>query len=208
VRGESPLGNIHHSKVNLNLLKMNRLAFFVLGIFLLTGARSLRAQQINPRVPPPPPPAEASAPAQPAATPPASGSPPTSTPSHPIDPTLPPPPPSADEPETPAAPAGPVFDPLHAQRSMDVGTFYLNKGSYDAAIDRFIEAANYQPTLAIPWKLLGQAYEKKREWAKAADSYNKYLEKMPRAADAAKIRKQVTELQEKAAQDSPKKAER
>jgi tetratricopeptide (TPR) repeat protein len=101
-----------------------------------------------------------------------------------------------------------VFDPLHAQRSLDVGTFYLNKGSYDAAIDRFIEAANYQPTLAMPWKLLGQAYEKKREYAKAADSYNKYLEKLPHAADATKIRKQVAELQEKAAQDSPKKAER
>ena len=113
-----------------------------------------------------------------------------------------------DDLETPTAPAGPVFDPLHARRSMDVGTFYLNKGSYDAAIDRFIEAANYQPTLAMPWKLLGQAYEKKREWAKAAESFNKYLEKMPRAADAAKIRKQVTELQEKAAQDAPKKPER
>lgn len=90
---------------------------------------------------------------------------------------------------------------------MDVGTFYLNKGAYDAAIDRFIEAANYQTTLAMPWKLLGQAYEKKHEYAKAADSYNKYLEKMPRASDAAKIRKQISELQEKATQDSPKKAE-
>jgi tetratricopeptide (TPR) repeat protein len=120
---------------------------------------------------------------------------------------LPPPPPSADETEAPEAPAGPSFDPLHAQRSLDVGTFYLNKGSYDAAIDRFIEAANYQPTLAMPWKMLGQAYEKKREYAKAADAYNKYLQKMPRAADAAKIRKQIADLQEKAAQDAPKKAE-
>jgi tetratricopeptide (TPR) repeat protein len=127
---------------------------------------------------------------------------------HPIDPTLPPPPPSADEPEVPETPAGPSFDPLHAQRSLDVGTFYLNKGSYDAAIDRFIESANYQPTLAAPWKMLGQAYEKKREWAKAADAYDKYLEKMPRAPDAAKIRKQIAELQEKAAQDAPNKAER
>ncbi|HEX3376005.1 MAG TPA: hypothetical protein VHS29_04040 [Candidatus Acidoferrales bacterium] len=180
---------------------MKRLVFLILAGLLLTSAGSLCAQQVNPRVPPPPPPPEKSAPAQPAtaAPPPAA--------SRPIDPTLPPPPPSADEPETPA-PTGPVFDPLHAQRSLDVGTFYLNKGYYDAAIDRLIEAANYQPSLAAPWKLLGQAYEKKREYAKAADSYNKYLEKMPRAADAAKIRKQVAELQEKAVQDAPKKAER
>jgi tetratricopeptide (TPR) repeat protein len=89
-----------------------------------------------------------------------------------------------------------------------VGTFYLNKGSYDAAIDRLIEATNYQPSLAMPWKLLGQAYEKKREYAKAAESYDKYLEKLPHAADAVKIRRQVAELQEKAARDAPKKAER
>ncbi len=185
---------------------MNRLAYLILAGLLLTCAGSLCAQQVNPRVPPPPPPPEKSAPTQPAAAPPAAPAP-TPAAAHPIDPTLPPPPPSADEPEAPA-PTGPVFDPLHAQRSLDVGTFYLNKGSYDAAIDRLIEAANYQPSLAMPWKLLGQAYEKKREYAKAADSYNKYLEKMPRAADATKIRKQVADLQEKAAQDAPKKAER
>jgi lipopolysaccharide biosynthesis regulator YciM len=120
---------------------------------------------------------------------------------------LPPPPPSADEPDAPEAPSGPVFDPLHAQRSLDVGTFYLNKGSYDAAIDRFIEAANYQTTLAAPWKMLGQAYEKKHEWTKAVDAYNTYLEKMPRAPDAVKIRKQIADLQEKAAQDAPKKTQ-
>jgi tetratricopeptide (TPR) repeat protein len=90
---------------------------------------------------------------------------------------------------------------------MDVGTFYLNKGSYDAAIDRFVEAANYQPRLAMPWKLLGEAYEKKREYSKAVDAYNTYLQKDPRAADTAKIKKQISEDQEKSAQDSPKRAE-
>ncbi len=91
---------------------------------------------------------------------------------------------------------------------MDIGTFYLKKGAYDAAIDRFVEASNYQPSLATPWKLLGEAYEKKREYSKAAESYNKYLQLSPRAADAAKIKKLISELEEKAAQESPKKAER
>jgi hypothetical protein len=183
---------------------MNRPACIVFfGMFLLAGTRSLGAQQINPRDPPPPPPAEApAAPATPAAAP-------TSAISQPIDPSIPPPPPSADsEPEPPAAPSGPVFDPLHAERSIGIGTFYLKKGSYDAAIDRFVEASNYQPTLAMPWKLLGEAYEKKREYAKAAESYNKYLQILPHAADAAKIKKTIAELEEKAAQESPKKAER
>jgi tetratricopeptide (TPR) repeat protein len=101
-----------------------------------------------------------------------------------------------------------VFDPLHAQRSLDIGTFYLKKGAYDAAIDRLVEAANYQPSLAAPWKLLGEAYEKKREYSKAADSYNKYLQILPHAADAARIKKLIADLEEKSAQESPKKAAR
>jgi tetratricopeptide (TPR) repeat protein len=192
---------------------MNRLAYAVLGIFLFAGVQSVRAQQINPRQPPPPPPAapaDASAPATPAA----SSSAPTAhadAKPQPIDPTIPPPPPPPPEdaaPEAPTAPTGPVFDPLHAQRSLDVGKFYLNKGSYDAAIDRFIEASNYQPSLAVPWKMLGEAYEKKHEFAKAVDAYNKYLDLLPRAADAAKIKKAISDLAEKSAQESPKKAER
>ncbi|HXR09953.1 MAG TPA: tetratricopeptide repeat protein, partial [Candidatus Acidoferrales bacterium] len=156
----------------------------------------------------PPPPAET--PAAPTAAPAAAptDAPPSATP-QPIDPTVPPPPPSEDAtPDPPAAPSGPVFDPLHAGRSIDIGTFYLRKGAYDAAIDRFVEASNYQPTLAMPWKLLGEAYEKKREYAKAVESYNKYLQVSPRATDAAKIRKLISDLEEKAAQESPKKAER
>src|SRR6266481_2098854 len=187
---------------------MNRPASIVFGVFLLAGARSLSAQQINPRVPPPPPPGDT-----PTAPPPAAPSPSTSAPdssrSQPIDPSIPPPRPPADStPDPPATPSEPVFDPLHAERSVEIGTFYLKKGVYDAAIERFVEASNYQPTLAMPWKLLGEAYEKKREYSKAVQSYKKYLQILPHAADAAKIRKTISDLEEKTAQQSPKKEER
>ena len=183
---------------------MNRPASIVLGIFLLAGARSLSAQQVNPRVPPPPPPAEDPAASTNVPPPAPSGAPPSPNP-RPIDPSIPPPPPSEDStPDPPVAPPGPVFDPLHAQRSLDIGTFYLKKGSYDAAIDRFLEAANYQPTLAMPWKLLGETYEKKREYSKAVEAYKKYLRVLPHAPDAAKIRKDISDLEEKAAQESPR----
>jgi tetratricopeptide (TPR) repeat protein len=194
---------------------MNRLAYAILGVFALAGAPSLRAQQINPRQPPPPPPAAATDAAPPHTDTPATSAGSSSPPAHadakpqPIDPTVPPPPPREEDaaPETPAGPAGPAFDPLHAQRSLDVGKFYLNKGSYDAAIDRFIEASNYQPSLAAPWKMLGEAYEKKREYSKAVDAYNKYLDLLPHAPDAAKIKKTIADLQEKVLQESPKKTE-
>lgn len=173
---------------------MTRSGRIVFAILLLSGAQSLRAQQINPTIPPTPPPDEAAA--APA---------PQSPAAEPIDPTVPPLPPSADEAEAPSAPTGPVFDPLHAQRSIDIGTFYLKKGIYDAAIDRFVEAANYQPTLAMPWKLLGETYEKKHEYGKAAESYRKYLKVFPHAEDATKIKKHISELEEKSARESAKK---
>src|SRR5271169_2976020 len=117
---------------------MNRLAYIFCGIFLLAGARPLSAQQVNPRVPPPPPPADtpaAPAPASTNAPPDGTTAAPSAAAPQPIDPTVPPPPPTEDStPDPPAAPSGPVFDPLHAERSIDIGRFYLNKGSYDAAI--------------------------------------------------------------------------
>jgi tetratricopeptide (TPR) repeat protein len=121
-----------------------------------------------------------------------------------IDPTIPPLPPSPEEPAQPATPAEPVFDPYHAAKSLEVGTFYLKKGDYDAAIDRFMEAARYQPKLAKPWKLMGEAYEKKHMDAKAVESYKKYLEVFPHAEDAAKITKRISELEEKAKQEASK----
>lgn len=194
---------------------MNRSAYVICGIFLLAGAPCVSAQQVNPRVPPTPPAAEvppassgvpAATPSTPAAAPP--DAPPVTSSSQAIDPSVPPPPPYDEAPPDPPAPLGPVFDPLHAQRSLNVGTFYLKKGSYDAAIDRFIEASNYQPNLAMPWRMLGEAYEKKRQYAKAVDAYHKYLRILPHAADAAKIKKTISDLEERSAQESPKKAER
>jgi tetratricopeptide (TPR) repeat protein len=118
-----------------------------------------------------------------------------------INPTIPPPPPP---PEEPAAPAEPAFNPYRAEKSIEVGSFYMRKGDYDAAIDRFAEAARYQPNLARPWKLMGEAYEKKHMRAKAIESYKKYLEVFPGAEDSAKIKKRISELEQKAGQESSK----
>jgi tetratricopeptide (TPR) repeat protein len=122
-----------------------------------------------------------------------------------IDPSTPPPPPPAEAPPEPPAPAEPVFDPLHAQRNIEVGTFYLKKGNYDAAIDRFMDATRLQPKLAIPWKLLGEAYEKKHDNSGAIDAYKKYLELFPTADDAAKVQKRIAVLEEKTGQQAAKR---
>ena len=124
-----------------------------------------------------------------------------------IDPSKPPPPPppeTAAAPAEPAEPPEPAFDPLHAAKSIEVGTFYLRRGNYDAAIDRFEDAIHLQPGVAKPWKLLGEAYEKKHQNAKALESYKKYLELLPNAEDAGKIKSRIAALEEKASQQSSK----
>jgi len=161
------------------------------------------AQQINPRTPPPPPPS--ATPAAPTSAPGGDPATPPTAPAEeakPIDPSTPPPPPP--ETETPATPPEAVFDPLHAERSYNVGMFYLKKGNVDAAIDRLLESAHYEPSLAKPWKVLGEAYEKKGMIPSAVDAYKQYLDLNPKAEDAARIQKRISILEEKVEKESSK----
>ncbi len=94
--------------------------------------------------------------------------------------------------QSPAEP--PPFDPLHAEKNIEVGNYYMKKGNYDAAIERFQEAARLKPNFARPYRLLGEAYEKKSDKAEAVKAYRKYLEILPSADDAGKIRKRIEKL--------------
>jgi tetratricopeptide (TPR) repeat protein len=99
------------------------------------------------------------------------------------------------EPEPPLAPTEPAFDPLRAGKSVEIGTFYLKRGNYDAAIERFQEATHFQPKLARPYSLLGEAYERKGEVDKALAAYRKYLEVYRTAPDREKILKHIEKLE-------------
>jgi tetratricopeptide (TPR) repeat protein len=108
--------------------------------------------------------------------------------------------------DPPPPPPEPVFDPFHAAKSIEVGNFYMKKGKYDAAIDRYRDATEYQPGLAMPWKLLGEAYEKKHENARAVEAYKKYLEILPRAEDAAKVKSRIAALAPQSGQSAGRQA--
>jgi len=111
-------------------------------------------------------------------------------------------PPPAPEDEITELKAEPVWDPLRANKSMEVGTFYLKSGNYDAAIDRFEEAARLQPNLARPYLKLGETYEKKKDLPKAVASYRKYLELYRTAPDGNKIRKRIEGLERQIAREA------
>jgi len=101
--------------------------------------------------------------------------------------------PNTDNP-TQNAPDQPKWDPLRAERDLEVGQYYMKRGDYDAAIDRFTDAIDAKPGYAVPFKYLGEAQEKKGVKKKAIKSYQRYLDLVPHADDADKIRKKVEKL--------------
>jgi tetratricopeptide (TPR) repeat protein len=88
----------------------------------------------------------------------------------------------------------PKYDPLRAEKDLEVGKYYMNKGDIDAAIDRFQDAADSKPGYAIPYKFLGEAQEKKKQKRAALQSYKRYLELYPHAEDKDKIQKKIDKL--------------
>ncbi|HEY6269747.1 MAG TPA: hypothetical protein VIX11_15705 [Candidatus Acidoferrum sp.] len=137
--------------------------------FLLCGAQQVRAQD---------PPQESS--------------------SKPADaPSAPPPKPFPKQKKDTAtqnAPDQPTWDPLRAEKDLEVGQFYMKKGDLDAAIDRFQDATTAKPGYAIPFRFLGVAQEKKGLKKQALKSYQRYLDLYPHAEDGDKVRKRIEKL--------------
>jgi len=93
-----------------------------------------------------------------------------------------------------SAPDQPTWDPLRAEKDLEVGQYYMRKGDVDAAIDRFQDATLAKPGYAVPFKFLGDAQEKKGLKKPAIKSYQRYLDLYPKAEDAEKIRKRIEKL--------------
>jgi tetratricopeptide (TPR) repeat protein len=127
-------------------------------------------------------------------------SPPSLAPSNPQDP---PKPKTNTDNATQSAPDQPKWDPLRADRDIDVGKYYMNKGDVDAAIDRFMDAIDAKPGFAIPYRYLGEAYEKKGQKKPAVKAYQRYLDLYPKAEDGDKIRKRVEKLHKEIDKEKP-----
>lgn len=104
-----------------------------------------------------------------------------------------PPKPNTDN-ATKNAPDQPSWDPLRAEKDLEVGQYYMKRGDWDAAIDRFNDAIEAKPGYAIPFRYLGEAQEKKGLKKQAIKAYSKYLDLVPHADDAERIKKKVDKL--------------
>ena len=100
----------------------------------------------------------------------------------------------------------PLWDPLRAEKDLEVGQYYLHKGDLDAAIDRFQDAALAKPGYAIPFRFLGEAQEKKGLKRDALKSYTRYLDLYPHAEDKDKIEKRIEKLRSDIAKSKKKSA--
>src|SRR6266436_5309815 len=92
------------------------------------------------------------------------------------------------------APDQPAWDPLRAEKDLEVGQYYMRKGDLDAAIDRFQDATVAKPGYAIPFRFLGEAQERKGLKKQAIKSYQRYLDLYPHAEDSSKIKKKLEKL--------------
>src|SRR5579863_8124731 len=104
------------------------------------------------------------------------------------------------------APDQPTWDPLRAERDLEVGQYYMHKGDLDAAIDRFEDAAVAKPGYAIPYRFLGECQEKKGLKRDAIKSYTRYLDLFPHAEDKEKIEKKIEKLRSEVDKSKKKSA--
>jgi hypothetical protein len=171
--------------------KMQRPASSGLFIIALIFAGALFSSVARAQSQPPPPPP----------TPPVAGE----SSSKNADDAVPVPPKTDSEKDLAALPA---MDRLAAVKDIEIGTYYLNKGNVDAAIDRLHDAAVSYPTYAEPWRLMGIAYEKKGMLSEAIKADQEYLRLYPHAQIRKKLEAHIENLQKKQQREVEKRPAR
>ncbi len=83
------------------------------------------------------------------------------------------------------------FNPLQASKELKIGLFYMKKGSFKAAANRFEEATRWDPSNADAFLKLGEAREKLKDLPAAKEAYAKFLELAPDSKAAAAVRKKI-----------------
>lgn len=103
---------------------------------------------------------------------------------------------SSRSPASAAASAPPTeqYNPLPAEKDVEVATFYMRKGDPDASIPRLEEAIKLKPNYAKPRLMLGEIYEKKGDKENAVKYYREYLQVYPHAPDAKKVEGKIAKL--------------
>ena len=73
-------------------------------------------------------------------------------------------------------------------KCVEAGNVYLKKGALPGALSRFQEALKDNPHYAPAYLGLGKVFERMKEKQKALDAYQRYLDELPSAKDAAEAK--------------------
>jgi Tfp pilus assembly protein PilF len=110
----------------------------------------------------------------------------------------------------PHPPPHPSFSyvPPPAPKSVEIGNFYLRRKDYRGALSRCREATHTDPDYAPAYLCMGKVYEKTRRPRLALKAYQKYLDALPsarQAAEAKDVHQAIARLKAQlAAQTKPK----
>ncbi len=83
------------------------------------------------------------------------------------------------------------LNPMEAERSMKVGTFYMHKGKYRAAVQRFTLATRYNPSSPDAFFKLGEAEEKLKNNDAAKTAFEKVVRLAPNTKLAQEAQKKL-----------------
>jgi outer membrane protein assembly factor BamD (BamD/ComL family) len=89
------------------------------------------------------------------------------------------------------------YNPVEAEKNLQVGNYYLKGKNYDAAIMRYLEALEYQPDFVKAFDALARAYEKNKQFDKAADVCRDFLRKNPDSPKAEDFKSLLKRLEKK-----------
>jgi tetratricopeptide (TPR) repeat protein len=89
------------------------------------------------------------------------------------------------------------YNPMEAEKSVKVGNFYFKKKNYAAAIQRYLEALEYQPSLIVAYEALARAYEKNGNNEKALQVYRDCIQKNPSSTKVSEFQSRISRLEKK-----------
>jgi tetratricopeptide (TPR) repeat protein len=89
------------------------------------------------------------------------------------------------------------YNPMEAEKNLQIGNFYFKGRNYDAAIMRYLEALEYQPDFVKAFDALARAYEKSKQYDKAAAVCRDFLRKHPGSSKAADFKSMLGRLEKK-----------
>ncbi len=86
-------------------------------------------------------------------------------------------------------------DPILSEKSIKIGDYYFKRKNYVAAIQRYLEAIEYEPESTAAYEALGRAYEKNDQNPKALEVYRDFLRKNPDSPKASEFRMKIAKLE-------------